>query len=86
MGRFAFATASVLVVVALGVSSATGQVVLKAGHISPKDSVEGIAIDRFAELVKQKTNGAVTVQVFPSEQLGKAVAQIESTIIGNQDM
>lgn len=68
------------------VSSASAQIVLKAGHISPKDSDEGVAIDRFADLVKQKTNGAVTVQVFPSEQLGKAVAEIDSTVIGNQDI
>jgi tripartite ATP-independent transporter DctP family solute receptor len=62
------------------------QTLLRAGHISPKDSAEGAAVDKFAELVNQKTNGAVTVQVFPSEQLGSAVSQIESTIIGNQDI
>jgi TRAP-type transport system periplasmic protein len=86
MRRYRIAVAAALIATGLGCSAATAQVILKAGHISPKDSVEGIAIDRFADLVKQKTNGAVTIQVFPSEQLGKAVAQIESTIIGNQDM
>jgi len=86
MERYSMAIGAVLIAAVLSVSSVAAQVVLKAGHISPKDSVEGIAIDRFADLVKQKTNGAVTIQVFPSEQLGKAVAQIESTIIGNQDM
>jgi len=60
--------------------------VLKGGHISPKDSVEGITIDRFADLVKQKTNGQITLQIFPSEQLGKSVSQIDSTAIGNQDL
>jgi tripartite ATP-independent transporter DctP family solute receptor len=86
MGRYWTATAAMLIAAELSVSPVAAQVVLKAGHISPKDSVEGIAIDRFADLVKQKTNGAITVQVFPSEQLGKAVAQIDSTIIGNQDL
>jgi TRAP-type transport system periplasmic protein len=86
MKRHTIAVAALLAATGLGLLPAQAQLVLKAGHISPKDSVEGIAIDRFADLVKQKTNGAVTVQVFPSEQLGKAVAQIESTIIGNQDM
>jgi tripartite ATP-independent transporter DctP family solute receptor len=60
--------------------------VLKAGHISPKDSPEGIAADRFAELVKEKTKGEVTIEVFPSEQLGAGTAMIESTIVGNQDI
>ena len=86
MARCGIAAAAALLVVGLGVAPVAAQVTLKAGHISPKDSVEGIAIDRFADLVKQKTNGAVVVQVFPSEQLGKAVSQIDSTIIGNQDI
>lgn len=67
-------------------AAAKAQIVLKGGHISPKESVEGIAIDRFADLVKQRTNGQVTMQIFPSEQLGKSVSQIDSTAIGNQDM
>jgi tripartite ATP-independent transporter DctP family solute receptor len=65
---------------------ASAQIVLKAGHISPKTSPEGIAADRFAELVKEKTKGAVTIQMFPSEQLGAATAMIESTMLGNQDI
>lgn len=86
MKRIIFLAAATLVVTGLGLAPVVAQVNLKAGHISPKDSLEGKAADRFADLVKQKTGGAVTVQVFPSEQLGKAVAQIDSTIIGNQDI
>ena len=65
---------------------ASAKTVLKAGHISPKDGPEGVAADRWAQLVKQKTNGAVEIQVYPSEQLGPATAMIESTILGNQDV
>jgi len=86
MRRYLIASAALLIAAGLSLTPATAQLVLRAGHISPKDSVEGMAIDRFADLVKQKTNGAVIVQVFPSEQLGKAVAQIDSTVIGNQDI
>jgi tripartite ATP-independent transporter DctP family solute receptor len=86
MKRFSIAAAILLAATAFGVSHAAAEVVLRAGHISPPDSVEGQAIERFADLVKEKTNGEVTVEVFPSEQLGKAVAQIDSTIIGNQDI
>ncbi|MGQ9646556.1 MAG: TRAP transporter substrate-binding protein [Thermodesulfobacteriota bacterium] len=66
--------------------SAQAKTVLKAGHISPKMSNEGKGADRFAELVAQKTKGEITVEMYPSEQLGKAVAMIDSTIIGNQDI
>jgi len=68
------------------VFSAQAKTVLKAGHISPKTSNEGKAADRFAELVAQKTKGEITIEMYPSEQLGKAVAMIDSTIIGNQDI
>lgn len=60
--------------------------VLKGGHISPKSSLEGQAADKFAELVKAKTNGELAVEIFPQEQLGKATAMIDSTIMGNQDI
>ncbi len=86
MKRLSLAIASLLIASATGLSPAFAQVKLTAGHISPADSLEGQAIDRFAELVTEKTGGSVTVEVFPSEQLGKAVAQIDSTIIGNQDI
>src|SRR3954447_25923374 len=68
--------------------AATGNAatVLKAGHISPKTSPEGIAADRFVELVKEKTKGDVVIEMFPSEQLGQATAMIDSTILGNQDL
>jgi tripartite ATP-independent transporter DctP family solute receptor len=81
--------ASIICSMALALTLATsGQAatVLKAGHISPKTSPEGIAADRFAELVKEKTKGEVVIEMFPSEQLGQATAMIDSTILGNQDI
>lgn len=66
--------------------SAHAKIILKAGHISPKTSNEGKAADRFVELVAQKTKGDIVIEMYPSEQLGKAVAMIDSTLIGNQDI
>jgi len=80
------AGALALGLVLAGAMPSLAQVVLKAGHISPKGSAEGVAVDRFAALVKEKTGGAVVIEVFPSEQLGPATAMIESTILGNQDI
>jgi tripartite ATP-independent transporter DctP family solute receptor len=76
---------SLILALALGTSSYAATVV-KAGHISPKTSPEGIAADRFAELVKEKTKGDVVIEMYPSEQLGQATAMIDSTILGNQDI
>lgn len=56
------------------------------------DSTEGLAIQKFADLVEEYTGGAITVQVYPSEQLGKldtvidqlgqGVLQVVTTSIG----
>jgi TRAP-type C4-dicarboxylate transport system substrate-binding protein len=85
-GHWIAAAAGLALLGAVAGAPAEAQIVLKGGHISPKDSVEGITIDRFADLVKQKTNGQIAMQIFPSEQLGKSVSQIDSTAIGNQDL
>ena len=74
------------IITALSLSPVQAKMVLKAGHISPKTSNEGKAADKFVELVAQKTNGEVVIEMFPSEQLGKAVAMIDSTVMGNQDI
>ena len=78
--------ASALVLAFALATASHAATVLKAGHISPKTSPEGIAADRFAELVKEKTKGDVVIEMFPSEQLGQATAMIDSTILGNQDI
>ncbi len=75
-----------LLVALTAAASAGAATVLKAGHISPKTIPEGIAADRFVELVKEKTKGDVVIEMFPSEQLGQATAMIDSTILGNQDI
>lgn len=66
--------------------SADKVVTLKLGHISPAESPMGKGATRFAEIVNERTNGNVIVEVFPSEQLGPAKDQLESTMLGNQDV
>jgi len=61
-------------------------ITLKLGHISPTTSPMGKGADLFAKLVKEKSNGQIEVAVYPMEQLGKATAMLESTMIGNQDI
>ncbi len=43
----------------------------------PVDSPEGQLFEKFAELTSTYSNGALTVQVFPNEQLGKENAVLE---------
>lgn len=67
--------------------AASAQVVLKLGHVAsadPKDNWQAGAL-KFAELVEQKTKGAVKVQVFPSSQLGNDRDMAEGMRLGSVD-
>ncbi len=48
----------------------------------PADSPEGKVFQRFADLTKEYSGGKLTVQVYPSEQLGKEAAVLEQTQLG----
>jgi len=41
---------------------------------------------RFSELLKEKTNGKVKVKFYPACQLGEIMDQIQSVMLGSQDM
>jgi len=59
--------------------------VLKLGHVADPAKPYAIAGEKFAELVKEKTNGEVEIQVFPSSQLGDQRDLIEGLIFGTLD-
>ncbi len=66
--------------------SSSETVKLKLGTKMPADNPEGKAFQKFAELVKEKSDGSIIVDVYPSEQLGKGTTQINNMLSGNQDM
>jgi len=60
--------------------------ILKLGHIADPAKPYAIAAEKFAELVNEKTNGDVEIQIFPSSQLGNQRDLIEGLIFGTLDM
>ena len=60
--------------------------VFKLGHPMGPKSAEGMGVDRFAELVKQKSNGELEVQIFHSGQLGKTMEMVEGVMMGSIDL
>lgn len=56
------------------------------GHQMTPESTEGQAYQYFADLVAERTAGAVEIILYPAEQLGDSKSQIESTLIGTQDV
>ena len=59
---------------------------LKLGDVQPPDLIVQKGLARFAELVKERTGGAVEVQIFPGSQLGTEQEMIEGVKLGTIDM
>lgn len=84
-------TIAILIVLGLAVSGAAfaaapsfPKMEFKAGHQGAPTMSYTHGVAKFAELVKERTGGAVTVQVFPGGQLGSekdVTAQVKNNII-----
>jgi len=61
------------------------ELTLKLGHIYPATSVQGIANEKFADLVEEYTNGEIEVNVFHSAQLGRQMEMIQGVSMGTID-
>ena len=59
---------------------------LKLGGVHSPTSFETKGLNKFAELVGEKSGGDLTIKVYPAGQLGDAVGMIENVILGAQDM
>ncbi|MBP1155775.1 MULTISPECIES: TRAP transporter substrate-binding protein [unclassified Paenibacillus] len=56
------------------------KIIIKLGHSSVETNFRHQAALKFKELVDQKSNGTMEVQVFPSEQLGSESAMLQSLV------
>lgn len=65
---------------------AAEQYTIKLAHIDPVTHPHNLASERFAELVSERTDGNVTVQVFPAGQLGNAPNLMEQLQLGTIQM
>ncbi len=59
---------------------------LSLGTLNPENNPDTVAAKWFAEQLYEKTNGKLVVDVFPGSQLGNQTAQIESLVMGTQDI
>lgn len=65
---------------------ASGPKVIKLAHVVNEKDGFHIAALKFKELVEQKTNGKVKVEIYPNASLGDERALIEGMQIGTVDM
>ena len=80
------AAAAVAMAGALGGSPAKAATVLRLAHFAAETHPGHAAAQQFAERVAERTNGEVTVELFPANELGSPPEQLEQTVLGAIDM
>ena len=59
---------------------------IRAGHVYTADSVPHQALERFAELVAERSDGAVAVELFPGGQMGSDPELQEAVALGTLEL
>ncbi|HHV79543.1 MAG TPA: TRAP transporter substrate-binding protein [Firmicutes bacterium] len=67
-------------------SQQPGQITLRLGHAAQTSHPFHIATQKFVELVAQKSNGKIKIEVFPARQLGDDGELLEQVMKGTLDM
>jgi len=65
---------------------AQAPIVIKFSHVVANDTPKGKGAIRFKELVEQRTNGRVKVEVYPNSQLYKDKEEMEALQLGSVQM
>ncbi len=63
---------------ASGATTSGATTTIKFNHVVTRDTPKGRAAERFAELVKQNSNGRIQVQIFPNSELYKDGEEVEA--------
>jgi len=70
----------------LGEASAQRAMTLTLGHIMAPETHQGVSLEHFAKLVKEKTKGRLEVKVHHAQALGTAKVMMEGVSMGTQDL
>lgn len=69
-----------------GNESADGTYKFQVGHVVTADHSYHLGLQKFGELLSEKTGGKATIEIFPAAQLGNEMDQIEGVTMGTLDM
>jgi tripartite ATP-independent transporter DctP family solute receptor len=69
-----------------GVAFAAEKITWRLGGVHAVTAPETVGLKKFSELVDQKTQGRLKIEIFPAGQLGAEVPQLENLIMGTQEM
>lgn len=60
-------------------------VVLKGGLVAAPNTTQVRTLERWAQLVKERTSGSVVIEIYPAEQLGNERTLLENANLGTID-
>lgn len=86
---FTIGLALSILVVFLTTSNAVGsnnETIIRFGHGAAESNERHLAVMKFKELVEEKSDGKMKVQVYPNEQLGSEAEMIESVTFNDLQM
>ena len=67
-------------------SAAEAQISLRFGHANGEGEIAASLFEEFAERVAERTDGALTIQIFPNEQLGRENELVQQAKAGAIDI
>ena len=73
-------------VLAAGPRSADAETVIKLGNVQPPNMIVQQGLQRFADLVAERTDGEIKVEIFPASQLGTEQEILEGVQLGTVHM
>jgi TRAP-type transport system periplasmic protein len=72
--------AALLIWTTAGAASAQYKATMKLASMTPPDHFYNIGAKKFADLIKEKTNGRIEIKLYPGGQLGKGEREITEAI------
>jgi len=85
--RFSFSTLVIVTLAAvLFISPAYAKTIFKCGTSTQPEHIYNKAVEKFAQIVKDKTGGEIEVQLFPAAQLGSERDMVEGLQLGSLEM
>jgi tripartite ATP-independent transporter DctP family solute receptor len=63
-----------------------GVITMKLAHVSPLGSPSDLTAIRLKDLLKERTNGKIVIEIFPNEQLGIEKAAFQGVVVGTIDL
>ncbi len=76
------------IILAATASSTTSyaEQVIRLGHTGAANHHFQAISEQYAELISERTDGEISIEVYPSDQLGKQTQLVEGTLLGTNDM